>query len=244
MNRRQVAADGRRWKGDEILMVQLLPNRVSIAIISAGLALGPVPAPAVTLAALTDRDELGYTCIPEVLLETAYRAEGKGVMLPRTCLPEPCERQIAPEELAMLMGRRPNVVEWGDYVSRYADHCVAETRGAWRALDVADIRDVSYGDDETLAFWAPVVFPAQILTVQTSAGSTTRGGAGSPAAGPPPFVMSPPLIDSGRPPEASIKPTPGPENPAESDLPVVPLPPALWLLVGALGLGGLVRRFI
>ena len=209
-------------------------HRIAIAAIAAGLAFTPVAAPAVTLAALTVRDGLGYTCIPESLLEAAYLADGKGVVLPQTCLPEPCRRQISAQELSVLMGRQPRAADWDGYVARYADHCVAETGGAWYPDEVGEVRDVSYLGDNPVGFWAPFVLPAKIPVAQIGVGSSSSVGALPQAVPTLPF------------PNASIGPRPipdGPEPTTEGDLPVVPLPAALWLLLGAFGFGALVRRF-
>ncbi|WP_299817085.1 hypothetical protein [uncultured Jannaschia sp.] len=212
-------------------------NRIALAG-AVALALAPAAAPAVTLDALTTRDELGYTCIPEILLEMAYRAESKGVVLPQTCLPEPCKRQISGEELAMLMGRMPDGPEWGRYVARYADRCVAETGGAWEAHGIEDIRDASFDGDDGLSFWAPFVFRSAVLVVPAGVETSPNGsGRESDAAAPPLPIFS----RTGRP-EAQVEPTPGSDDP-DGSLPVVPLPPALWLLLGALGLGASIRCF-
>ena len=227
------AADGRA-KGDDIRMDHDTSHRIAIAAIAVGLAFAPVAVPAVTLAALTVRDELGYTCIPEILLEAAYRADGKGAILPQTCLPEPCRRQISEQELAMLMGRPPRAADWDGYVARYAEYCVAETGGAWYPGAVADISDASYVGINPVGFWAPFVLPPAIPVAQLRDGPSSAGGALPQAIPTLPF------------PNASIGPRPipdAPETPVEGDLPVVPLPAALWLLLGAFGVGALVRRF-
>jgi hypothetical protein len=86
-------------------------------------------------------DALGFECVAEEDIDRAFHATGKGLRLPRTCLPEPCSEALAREELAALIGRPPTQSEWDDYYTRYADTCRRETidfgkgpkyaRGGW-----------------------------------------------------------------------------------------------------------------
>ena len=103
----------------------------SCLVLAAGTASAATMAP-ITVADMTDVDELGYVCLNEGDLEAAYSAVGKkgGALLPQICMPKPCEA-LSPDELADLKGREPTEGEWGEYVARYAEHCIAETGTPW-----------------------------------------------------------------------------------------------------------------
>lgn len=97
-------------------------------------------------------DELGFACISEDDLETAFAATGKkDGAVPRTCMPRPCDRQIDGARLAEILGRDPTEEQWSDYVARYADLCVAETGAPWP-------EDVMFANasDEMKDFWANI----------------------------------------------------------------------------------------
>ncbi len=107
------------------------PALLSCLVLAAGAGQAATVEP-ITVADVTIVDELGFSCIREDDLERAFSASGKkGSLLPQTCLPRPCERQIGADELAERIGRDPTEDEWADYVARYAETCVAETGGAW-----------------------------------------------------------------------------------------------------------------
>lgn len=109
------------------------------------------------LSDLTLVDPLGYDCIREEDIDLAFHATGKGVRLPRTCLPEPCDAALTPVELAGLIGRDPVEREWDDYVSRYADYCRKEV-----VPFSEDGGAVAGAVDDAVAFWAPLAarYPA------------------------------------------------------------------------------------
>lgn len=163
----------------------LLIKRLASAmtVLACGALSVPAPAGAITLAALSEMDDLGYECMPETLLEAAFAATDKLAGIPQTCLPKPCARQIEPVELAALMGRDPSVDDWDLYVARYAQVCVDETDVAWggpELLTTASTREgpLLGGDTD---FWAPIlndpVFGADIAG---TAGGGTLTGASAP----------------------------------------------------------------
>lgn len=177
-------------------------------------------------------DPLGYECVAEAELELAFRATGKSVRLPRTCLPAPCARQLAPAELAEVLGRPADRPLWDDYVARYAQTCVHEA--LWPGQPPAVT-----GATVAQGFWAPLIASARLAEAiglsRPLPGDSVRDrvGPGSVATLPPDIV---------RPGEGHFPPGPGApaaEPPAPGITPI-PLPPALLLLAGALL--ALVRR--
>ncbi|MGB3553808.1 MAG: hypothetical protein WBA25_04110, partial [Jannaschia sp.] len=109
------------------------------------LALGSAPARSMTIDALIQTDDLGYSCIQEASLEAAFAAAGKAGRIPQTCIPEPCAEMMETEDLAMYIGMRPEEEMRDEYVARYADSCVAETGAPWGdALDISDIQEVAF----------------------------------------------------------------------------------------------------
>ena len=97
----------------------------------------PAQAGTIELSDILDIDPLGYRCIPSQYFDdgpdgtaaVAFSLSGK-TRLPRTCLPDPCERALTPQELSQLTGTEPILArfsdEWDDYFARYADHCRRE----------------------------------------------------------------------------------------------------------------------
>lgn len=91
----------------------------------------------IELSDILDIDPLGYRCIPSQYFDdgpdgtaaVAFSLSGK-TRLPRTCLPDPCERALSPQELSQITGTEPVLArfseEWDDYYARYADHCRRE----------------------------------------------------------------------------------------------------------------------
>lgn len=75
---------------------------------------------------LVAADPLGGECIPEERIELAFHATGKGLRLPRTCLPDPCETALTRLRLDGLVGRPVTEPEWDRYFARYADYCRKE----------------------------------------------------------------------------------------------------------------------
>ncbi|MGZ2258077.1 VPLPA-CTERM sorting domain-containing protein [Roseobacter sp. A03A-229] len=124
------------------------------------------PLGAFSLAELLREDPLGGDCIAEEDIDLAFFAAGKGMRLPRTCLPEPCNEALTPFRLAELIGRPAQPSEWEQYFSRYADACRKEV--------------VSF-DEETAApepaskaeFWGPIlggrVVQGQLILPQQNA---------------------------------------------------------------------------
>lgn len=133
-----------------------------------------------SLASLLQEDALGDECIGEDDIDRAFLATGKGLRLPRTCLPDPCNQALTPFRLAELIGRPAQTAEWDRYFSRYADACRKEI--------------VSFGEEVAEAapltkeaFWIPIlgaqtvrgysVFDQTITTVASTSGSAFRFGA-------------------------------------------------------------------
>ncbi|WP_263844286.1 VPLPA-CTERM sorting domain-containing protein [Roseobacter sinensis] len=108
------------------------------------------PLGAFTLGELLREDPLGDECIAEEDIDLAFFASGKGMRLPRTCLPDPCNEALTPFRLAELIGRPAQPEEWDRYFSRYADTCRKEI------VDFADATQASEPPSKA-AFWAPVL---------------------------------------------------------------------------------------
>ena len=106
-------------------------------MVAVSFAVPPLHAGVISIEDLLDHDPLGYECIPASFLEEpddnttaiAFSLTGKG-RLPRTCLPNPCDRALTPRELSNITGTEMILArfsgEWDDYYARYADHCRAE----------------------------------------------------------------------------------------------------------------------
>ena len=228
------------------------------------------PARAATIDALMEVDDLGYTCIPDELLEAAWSADGpKSAMLPQTCLPEPCREQITGPELVALMGRPLEPGEWDDYVARYAETCVAETRGIWPDLELTDVQTVAFRGDGPLGFWAPLL-PRVPAVVPSAASPAARSnppviiaaapgpaGVGNPGFGIPIGTVgrgsSDPRgggtsVPAGLPGDGTPEGgNPGSGTPGGGTSPMpeppapVPLPAGIWLMLSALGLAAATR---
>ena len=119
------------------------------------IALTPVAAPASTivLSDILSVDALGYECIGGKYLEEtedqtaiAFTISEK-IRLPRTCLPNPCDRALTRRELSNLTGTEVTLArfeqEWDEYYARYAGHCRKE---------IVDPAEEEIADDE---FWEP-----------------------------------------------------------------------------------------
>lgn len=200
---------------------------------------------AFSLARLLREDVLGGTCIAEEDIDQAFFATGKGLRLPRTCLPEPCEQALTPFHLAELIGRPAQASEWDRYFSRYADACRKEV--------------VSFGDDtvvdapETPAeFWAPIigarVVQGQLVRITSVSNRLGPRLGGNPRSTPvPPF--QPTRFTGPVPTVFTFLPDDDPEGPGgrpgndQPEIAAVPLPMGVWMLFsGLLGLMTL-RKF-
>jgi len=187
---------------------------------------------------IMDVDELGFDCIREELIDVAFHATGKGMRMPRTCLPEPCAKALEPEELALLIGRKATEEEWDQYFSRYSEVCRKEVT----PFDKDEITIVTGSDDPLEEFWTPLI-ETYITTNKVPKGGTSITTKTKTPRGKKPLPVFWP-----KPPTSFIK-TPPPETPdhiswassnASSGLPTpapVPLPAAVWLLL--LGLASL-----
>lgn len=193
----------------------------------------------VSLDDIVQIDALGFSCVNEQDLERAFAATGKkdGVV-PQSCLPKPCDRLLDADQLAEFLGRDPTDEKWDEYVSRYAEYCVAETGGPWPD-------DVLFANasDTVTDFWDGLLLPGlnsgvgsdvvsdivpgtDVLT-QTFASNFTPAIFTTTARRP--IFISPIEIARSR-----IRRT-RPSDPEDTPLPAVPLPASLPLLIGAFG---------
>lgn len=148
----------------------------AFAVFAAGLLVclafsAPAQAAKIELADLLEIDALGYRCIPAAHFDdqpdgspaVAFSVSGK-TRLPRTCLPDPCERALTRQELSGITGTEPMLArfhqEWDDYYSRYADHCRRE-------ITVSRFRAPVNG------FWEPIISRATIIQ-QTGIPTSSR----------------------------------------------------------------------
>ncbi|XDA99751.1 hypothetical protein AB1M95_07575 [Sulfitobacter sp. LCG007] len=111
--------------------------------------------PAMTLADLLAEDQLGYECVPEARLDAAFSISGKGIAMPQTCLPDPCEGALTHADYGILLGHMPDDVEWDDYYARYADFCRAEVTPFGEDGAPVLFASGSAGFRET--FWKPLL---------------------------------------------------------------------------------------
>ncbi|WP_299965791.1 hypothetical protein [uncultured Roseobacter sp.] len=144
-------------------------------------ALDSEPLDEFTLGELISTDALGGECIEEGDIDLAFYASGKGLRLPRTCLPEPCEQALTPFRLSQLMGRPADPAEWDTYFARYADVCRKEI------VSFEDVEPIQ--DDGTIAsFWTPILgaeevaarTPAPVALPQSDILRAARSSAGQP----------------------------------------------------------------
>ena len=200
----------------------------------------------VLLADFLEQDPLGYECIPEDRIDAAFFASGKGLRLPQTCLPEPCDAALSPLELASLIGRPPYASEWDTYFARYSDYCRKEVIAFDGASDEAT--DAPSGRDPVAAFWAPLL-PAGSPGAARLPGRI-RGFPGLAAGGLPTLVGGPSPVNTAWV-APDIVPLPGavggpgeqPGTPIQPGPTPVPLPGTAALLATALvGLGAAGRR--
>ncbi|PZX19074.1 hypothetical protein LX81_00773 [Palleronia aestuarii] len=205
-------------------------SAVMAAGFAASLHCAPAIASPVPLAQILRVDALGYECIRQDELEIAFAATGKGVRLPRTCLPAPCDVLTRGELGDFVIGRPTSDSEWDEYYARYAEHCRAE---------------VTPFDEEAPApgeFWSGLVPPADVAGTLVAAvlpGATPRG-----VAGPSPVLTGGQSIvgrhDDGDPADPIAhwgfvepeRPGGDPNGPPPIP-PAIPLPAALWLLLTA-----------
>lgn len=199
-----------------------------------------------TIEDIMEVDKLGFDCIHEDKIDLAFHATGKGVRMPRTCLPEPCDKALLPEELALLVGRPANEAEWEEYFSRYADVCRKEippisTDDSVSGEGQTDIE--ANGLTPIDAFWAPLIetFNSNTASSNTSTASNTgtrqsspRGGAvqggifgggsgGGTFSGQTDGTASPDIILANRTSSAG-----------SASVSPVPLPAAIWMLLAGL----------
>jgi hypothetical protein len=135
-----------------------------------------------TLSAILTTDPLGYECVPEDQLEAAYALGGKGMRVPQTCIPEPCEQTFSEVTLAAYSGYQDDA-HYRDYRSRMSDVCGAPT--LWDDLGVTEeqlLWAVFDGGSGSIPLPAPTVSkdeasPESALPWAFSAGGS--GGRGS-----------------------------------------------------------------
>jgi hypothetical protein len=99
-------------------------------------------------------DELGFECVPENRIDAAFHLSGKGVRMPRTCLPAPCKAALSPDDLAYLIGRPASQSEWDEYYARYGDVCRAEVTPFGEDDRLGGASTGSAAPDE---FWGPFI---------------------------------------------------------------------------------------
>lgn len=201
---------------------------------------------AATLDAFITTDPLGFPCIEEAKLEPAFAATGKkDAHLPRTCLPRPCDRMLDRPAFARLLGRDPTDGQWSDYVSRYADFCRDETRGAWLNEGVGADTSIA----RSASFWTPLLIQGPVrnvvapkdtilppVIVVQSPPATIAPPEPPPTAPFPPVTILPPVI---APPPCCEPPRPPDPTPP---LTPVPLPATLPMLaLACLALRGMRR---
>ena len=214
---------------------------------------------------LVSSDPLGDVCIPEDRIDLAFHTTGKGLRLPRTCLPDPCETALTRPNLAGLVGRPVTEPEWDAYFARYADYCRKEV--------------VPFGPEDTGTmvtetappgeFWWPLLFtyqtdPANPVFTPSRFGRSTGTGTGLFSGGSPVpggvtsgrgqsfggltalgggdgdggegrFMGSATSSSGG----TSVGPVPDPDGPGPDPDPepltVVPLPAGIWAILAAMG---------
>ena len=131
-------------------------------------ALQPIGASAATyyIDMVTEVDDLGYNCIPEERLEAAYSAVDKGVALPRTCLPKPCDLLPDLALLAELLGRDPTEREIADFTSRHTRYCNGEDPviGNEDALIDRATRGLPQWENDDTPLWQPQTLATRPLT--------------------------------------------------------------------------------
>ncbi len=197
-----------------------------------------------SLADLLTEDALGDECITEDDIDLAFFASGKGMRLPRTCLPDPCNQALTPFRLAELIGRPAQTSEWDRYFSRYADACRKEV--------VSFDDDVAEEPVSRAEFWAPIlggrVVQGRLVRGENIFDRTARRfffprTGGSPRFGTPVSFGPGPSGGPTPPPPFGGDPEGDPEtggDPSGTGTPIpapVPLPLGLWMLIsGLLGL--------
>lgn len=210
-----------------------------------------------TLEEIIDVDKLGFDCIREDLIDIAFHATGKGIAMPRTCLPEPCVKALQPEELALLIGRQANDAEWGQYFARYADVCRKEVivpasfdAGLVPGPDLGQGGGLAQGGGvpaaglgtPTIDFWTPLLAALIGTPGLTTAASNTPGsgipsvGGGSSSSGgdtSTPTLIQPTVPDATFTDTSSEGVAPGGGTITPTPAPI-PLPAAFWMLLGAL----------
>lgn len=208
---------------------------VAALVVACGALLGPAAGamPRATAVPHIDDllrvDPLGYDCIAEGDLESAFRAAGKPFQLPRTCLPDPCARQLSRAGLAQVLGRAADVALWDDYVARYAQTCVHE------ALWPGEVRVASTAAaSDAAAFWAPLRRDGSRGSGSVAWGDDDSGEGDDETDEQERIQFLRTFSDPEEPQRPQDKP--------DDRISPVPLPPAiLFLLSGLLGFG-LVRR--
>lgn len=172
---------------------------------------------------LTVKDPLGFNCIQEKHIDLAFHATGKGMRMPRTCLPEPCVKALTPFRLAALIGRTPSEGEWGQYFARYADFCRKEVV-PFEAIGPEGLGDG--GVRPEAAFWLPLLAGFGDGDPRGPSGTAPTGGGGGPVGG----GGGPIIIGGGG-------GTPGGGGGVLPDggggVQPVPLPAPIWLMLAA-----------
>ena len=234
------------------------------AAIVIGTAILILPAPAiastVALADLVRTDDLGFECISDADLELAFAATGKGIRLPRTCLPDPCAILSRDRLGHEIIGRPPSEAEWDEYYARYAEYCRAETTpfdGQMARPTAGQFWRPLLTDKRRVAGWLSTITGPGLLSPTgsgtihpASPGLIFPGPSGSepprpggksllPLPGTKPDPLFPIPSKPGLPPGPITTPDPGEPD----SIAAIPLPRSLWLLAFALGAMVMASRF-
>jgi len=102
-----------------------------------------------TLAAILTTDKLGYECVPEAQLETAFSLGGKGMRLPQTCIIDPCAETFSELTLASYSGYQDDAL-YRDYRARMTETCGTPPMPPDLGVTGAEPLLVSFDDDEEL----------------------------------------------------------------------------------------------
>lgn len=117
-----------------------------------------------TLSAILTTDPLGYECVPEEKLEAAYALGGKGLRVPQTCIPDPCDQTFSELTLAAYSGYQDET-QYRDYRNRMSRVCGAPT--VWDDIGITQeqlLRAVFDGGSGSIPLPAPILTDTAVVT--------------------------------------------------------------------------------